>query len=324
MEQELISINRAIASLLPFVYALYLPIPSMFLPNFSTRYLEIAALLIYFYCAAATLLFFRGLQLPRWQGRINLAAALAIPFLVITQRQIINDNSIGAWLVMGTAVVLTATAVRQQARLALIGVTVLIAVLIVEYGQDALATAGLAGALVFVLAGLGVSQGIARAAKESERFRAKEIESRTKIVELEAASRERQRQLSQVLGTAVPLLSVIKDSQYPLDEELKQSAKLVEATLRDNLRGRELLNQRMTNEIQRLRNLGVEVLILDEGGTESLSAADRDALLEKAVDSLQVVSKGRVTIRSPKGEEFRLTVVATIPGQAQPVLSLRL
>ena len=320
----MISINRAIASLLPFVYALYLPIPSMFLPNFSTRYLEIAALLIYIYCAAATLLFFRGLQLPRWQGRINLAAALAIPFLVITQRQIINDNSIGAWLVMGTAVVLTATAVRQQARLALIGVTVLIAVLIVEYGQDALATAGLAGALVFVLAGLGVSQGIARAAKESERFRAKEIESRTKIVELEAASRERQRQLSQVLGTAVPLLSVIKDSQYPLDEELKQSAKLVEATLRDNLRGRELLNQRMTNEIQRLRNLGVEVLILDEGGTESLSAADRDALLEKAVDSLQVVSKGRVTIRSPKGEEFRLTVVATIPGQAQPVLSLRL
>jgi len=324
MEQELISINRAVASILPFIYALYLPIPSILLPGFTSRYLEIAALVIYVYCAAATLLFFRGLQLPRWQGLINLAAAPAILLLVITQREMINDNSIGAWLVMGTAVVLTATAVRQQARLALIGVTVLIAVLIVEYGQDALATAGLAGALVFVLAGLGVSQGIARATKESERFRAKEIESRIKIVELEAASRERQRQLSQVLGTAEPLLSVIKDSQYPLDEELKQSAKLVEATLRDNLRGRDLLNQRMTNEIQRLRNLGVEVLILDEGGTESQSASDRDALLKKAVDSLQVVTEGRVTIRSPKGEEFRLTVVATIPGQAQPVLSLRL
>jgi hypothetical protein len=236
----------------------------------------------------------------------------------------INDNSIGAWVVMGTAVVLTATAVRQQARLALLGITILITVLIVEYGQGALATAGLAGALVFVLAGLGVSQGIARATKESDRFRAKEIESRTKIVELEAASRERQRQLSQVLGAAVPLLTVIKHSQYPLDEELKQSAKIVEATLRDNLRGRDLLNQTMTNEIQRLRNLGVEVLISDEGGTESMSAVDRDALLKEAVDSLQVVTQGRVTIRSPKGEDFRLTVVATISGQAQPVLSLRL
>jgi hypothetical protein len=103
-----------------------------------------------------------------------------------------------------------------------------------------------------------------------------------------------------------------------------QSAKIVEATLRDNLRGRDLLNQTMTNEIQRLRNLGVEVLILDEGGTESMSAVDRDALLKEAVDSLQVVTQGRVTIRSPKGEDFRLTVVATISGQAQPVLSLRL
>ena len=319
----MISINRAIASLLPYIYALYLPIQSIFLPGFSTRYLEIIALIIYAYATTATLIFFRGLQLPRWQAFFNLGAALALPILVITQRQLINDDSIGAWVVMGTALVLTATAVRQQARLALIGIAVLLAVLLVEYGQAAIATAGLAGALVFVLAGLAVSRGIARATRESEKFRAKEIETRTKISELEAASRERQQQLSQVLGTAVPLLSVIKDSQGPLNEDLRQSAKLVEATLRDNLRGRELLNRAMSNEIQRLRNLGVEVLILDEGGTQSLSAKERDELLSRAVDSLQVVTQGRVTIRSPKGEDFRLTVVSTIPGQAQPVLSLR-
>ena len=309
----MISINRTIASLLPYIYALYLPIQSIFLPGFSTRYLEIIALVIYAYAVTATLIFFRGLQLPRWQAFFNLGAALALPILVITQRQLINDDSIGAWVVMGTALVLTATAVRQQARLALIGIAVLLAVLLVEYGQAAIATAGLAGALVFVLAGLAVSRGIARATRESEKFRAKEIETRTKIAELEAASRERQQQLSQVLGTA-----------GPLNEDLRQSAKLVEATLRDNLRGRELLNRAMSNEIQRLRNLGVEVLILDEGGTQSLSAKERDELLSRAVESLQVVTQGRVTIRSPKGEDFRLTVVATIPGQAQPVLSLRL
>ena len=320
----MISINRAVASILPFVYALYLPIQSMFLPGFISRYIEIAALVIYLYAATATLLLFRGLQLPRWQALFNLGASLAMPTLVIAQREFIGDDSIGAWVVMGTALVLTATAVRQQARLALFGLAGLIVVLIVEYGQGAIATAGLAGALVFVLAGFGVSRGIARATKESERFRAKEIQSRTKIAELEAASRERQQQLSQVLGTAVPLLSVIKDSQGPLDDELRQSAKLVEATLRDNLRGRELLNRAMSNEVQRLRHIGVEVLILDEGGTQSLSVQERDQLLNKAVEALQVVTRGKVTIRSPQGEDFRLTVVATIPGQAQPVLSLRL
>lgn len=296
----------------------------MFLPGFGSRYLEIIALVIYVYAATASLLLFRGLPLPRWQAFFNLGAALALPTLVIAQRELVDDHTVGAWVVMGTALILTATAVRQQARLALIGIAVLIGVLIVEYGQGAIATAGLAGALVFVLAGLAVSRGIARATRESEKFRAKEIETRTKIAELEAASRERQQQLSQVLGTAVPLLSVIKDSQGPLNDDLRQSAKLVEATLRDNLRGRDLLNRAMSNEVQRLRNLGVEVLILDEGGTQNLSPLERDQLLNKAVEALQVVTQGRVTIRSPKGEDFRLTVVATIPGQAQPVLSLRL
>jgi hypothetical protein len=320
----MISINRAIASILPFVYALYLPVQSMNVPGFTSRYFEMAALLLYVYCSAATVLFFRGLQLPRWQAIINLIAGAALPVLVVTQRDLIEDHSIGAWVVMGTALILTATAVRQQARYALIGLALLLTVLILEYGQDAASTAGLAGALVFVLAGLGVSRGIARTTREVEKFKAKEIQSRSKIAELEAASLERQQRLSQVLGTAVPLLSVIKDMKAPLDEELRQSAKLVEASLRDNLRGRDLLNLAMTNEVQRLRNLGVEVLILDEGGTESLSSTERNELLNKAVTALQIVTQGRVTIRSPKADEFKLTVVATTPGQAEPVLSLRL
>jgi len=320
----MISINRAIASILPFVYAMYLPIQSMYVPGFTSRYLEIAAWLLYVYCATATLLFFRGLQLPRWQAIINLIAGAALPTLVITQRELVDDHSIGAWVVMGTALILTATAVRQQARFALIGLAFLLAILILQYGQAAASTAGLAGALVFVLAGLGVSRGLARTTREMAKFKAKEVESRSKIAEMEAASLERQQRLSQVLGTAVPLLSVIKDMTSPLDEELKQSAKIVEATLRDNLRGRDLLNLAMTNEVQRLRNLGVEVLILDEGGTESLTSAERNELLNKAVTALQVVTQGRVTIRSPKADEFKLTVVATTPGQAEPVLSLRL
>ena len=320
----MISLSRAVISLLPFIYAMYLPIQSIFVPGFSSRGLEIVALAIYVCVSSVTFLFFRGLRLPRWQAWLNLAAAGLIPGLVILQRNEINDKSIGAWMVMGTAIVLTATAVRQQARIALIGLGVLLGLLIVEYGLPGLAASGLAGALVFVLAGLGVSRGIARTTRETEKFRAIELESISRIAELDAAAKERQQRLAQVLGTAVPLLSVIKDAKGPIDEELKQSARLVEATLRDNLRGRDLLNSAMSKEVQRLRSLGCEVLILDEGGTASLTSAERDALLRKAVDALQIVQSGRVTIRSPKAEEFKITVVATTPGQAEPVLSIRL
>lgn len=318
------SINRVLGSSLPFIYAMYLPVQSMFIPGFTGRIFEILALLIYLYSTAASLLFFRGWKLPNWQGQINVVATVLISVLVIYQRRVIDDHTIGGWLVMGTAIILTATAVRQQAVYSLIGLTFLLSALLVEYGPGFLATGGLAGALVFVLAGFGVSRGIARTTRETESFKLREIESRTRTAEINAAARERQLRLAQVLGTAVPLLSVIKDSTKPLEDDVKQSAKLVEANLRDNLRGRDLLTKAMAKEVQRLRNLGCEVLILDEGGTEKLSRVERDELLQQAVDALQVVTSGRVTIRSPKSEDFKLTVVATQPGQAKPVLSIKL
>jgi hypothetical protein len=319
-----ITINRGISSTIPFIYALYLPIQSLFVTGFGSRYLEMIALAIYLYSCFATLILFKGLDLPRAQAISNMVCAGLVPALVIAQRVESNNQGVGGWVVMGTAVFLTATAVRQRVTQAVIGLVLLLGTLIVEYGVNALTSAGLAGAFVFVFAGLAVSRGIARASKDSQKFRATEVESLSNIAKLKAADQERQTRLGQVLGSAVPLLSVIAQSSQPLDSEIKQSAKLVEATLRDRMRGRDLLTAAMSVEVQRLRSIGVEVIVLDEGGTEDLSSTSRDEILDKAITALQEVDQGRVTIRSPKGEEFRLTVVATISGQAKPLLSLRL
>lgn len=320
----MITINRGISSIIPFIYALYLPIQSLFVPGFGSRYLEMIALAIYLYSCFATLILFKGLDLPRAQAISNMVCAGLVPALVIAQRVESNNQGVGGWVVMGTAVFLTTTAVRQRVTQAVIGLVLLLVTLIVEYGVNALTSAGLAGAFVFVFAGLAVSRGIARASKDSQKFRATEVESLSNIAKLKAADQERQTRLGQVLGSAVPLLSVIAQSSQPLDSEIKQSAKLVEATLRDRMRGRDLLTAAMSVEVQRLRSIGVEVIVLDEGGTEDLSSTSRDEILDKAITALQEVDQGRVTIRSPKGEEFRLTVVATISGQAKPLLSLRL
>jgi hypothetical protein len=99
---------------------------------------------------------------------------------------------------------------------------------------------------------------------------------------------------------------------------------MLELALRDEIRGRGLLTSAMRSEISRLRNLGVEVALLDEGGTKGLSSQELDALLGQAIEALQAINSGRVTVRSPRGELFKVTVVATLPGVAQPLLSLRL
>jgi hypothetical protein len=320
----MISIKRWAAALIPMVYALYLPVQSLLIPDVQNRLFEVVALLIYLAAVLPTLILYRGLVLPIWQAAFNLVAAVVLPALIILQRDALNSDDTGGWVVMGTAVILTATSVRQRRVFAVLGVVSLVAEFVYVYGPIALFTAGLVGALVFVLAGLGVSTGIQNANTESDKYREREAKSLASIASLEATKSERTSRLQQVLGSSVPFLALIADSKEPLSAEIKQSARLLELALRDEIRGRGLLTSNMRSEISRLRNLGVEVALLDEGGTEGLSNDELDALLAQAIDALQAISNGRVTIRSPRGETFKVTVVATLPGVAQPLLSLRL
>jgi len=320
----MISIKRWVAALIPLVYAFYLPVQSLLIPGITSRLFEVLALVIYLAAVIPTLLAYRGLVVPVWQAAANLLAAFAIPALVILQRDEIRNNEIGGWMVMGTAVILTATAVRQQRIFAVLGLVVLIAEVVYVYGPLALITAGLAGAMVFVLAGLGVSRGIQSANAESDKFRVREAQDLASIASLEATKTERTSRLQQVLGSSVPLLGLIAETKSPLSDDMKQSARLLELALRDEIRGRGLLTALMRTEISRLRNLGVEVAVLDEGGTADLTDSELEELLARVIEALQVIDKGRVTIRSPRGESFKVTVVATLPGVAQPLLSLRL
>ncbi len=320
----MISIKRWVAALIPLVYAFYLPVQSLLIPGITSRLFEVLALAIYLAAVIPTLLAYRGLVVPVWQAAANLLAAFAIPALVILQRDEIGNNDIGGWMVMGTAVILTATAVRQQRLFAVLGLVVLIAEVVYIYGPLALITAGLVGAMVFVLAGLGVSRGIQSANAESDKYREREAQDLASIASLEATKSERTSRLQQVLGSSVPFLSLIAESKTPLSAEMKQSARLLELALRDEIRGRGLLTSAMRSEISRLRNLGVEVALLDEGGTEGLAKEELDALLGQVIEALQAINSGRVTVRSPRGEAFKVTVVATLPGVAQPLLSLRL
>jgi hypothetical protein len=293
------------------------------LPDFASRTIEIAALTIYLLVGVPTLLAFTGIRIPIWLALINLFAAVVLPALIILQRQEIGNDKIGAWVVMGTGVILTAAAVRQHPRIAVLGLASLITQIVLSYGPISLIRDGLVGAIVFVLAGLGVSRGIRRANEDTEKYLAQQTKSLAAIAALEAAESARQERLQEVLKQAIPMLKKITSATGALDSSDRNQAKLLELTLRDEMRGRALMIPALKGEVARLRSLGVEVAVLDEGGMDDLDLPTKEQLLQKAIAALVIVSIGRVTIRSPKNESFRLTVVATIPGQAAPVVNLR-
>ena len=100
--------------------------------------------------------------------------------------------------------------------------------------------------------------------------------------------------------------------------------RLLEAQLRDEIRGRGLMNDEIRYAVRAARIRGAEVVILDEGGLEELTFEERDQILAKAAAAISNISSGRVTLRSPKGEAWKMTVVATRPGVATPDLWLKL
>ena len=320
----MISVRRWAAAVIPFVYLVYLPVQSLFVDKFLDRNLEITALILYFLAGTPTLLAYKGIRIPIWQAVLNLVVCLLIPSLVIEQRTLVQNHNIAGWMVMGVTVILTATAVRQHSLIALAGLVGLLIQMGIAYGPPGFISYGLVGAIVFVLAGVGVSSGIRRANRESDRYLEQQTKSLARIASIEAAEAARQERLQEVLSSAVPMLEVIAKSTDPLSEAQKEQARLLELSLRDEIRGKGLLTESLREEISRLRRLGVQVAVLDDGGMDDLSSDEKNELIAKAIKELQVVTDGRVTLRSPKGESFRLTVVASLPGQAAPVLNIKL
>lgn len=94
------------------------------------------------------------------------------------------------------------------------------------------------------------------------------------------------------------------------DEELRTAARLLEAELRDEIRAPYFTGSEVVAAARRARERGVEVILLDEGGGESLSDETRHCLESKAIAALNSSSAlSRVVIRL---EPPRRRRVATI------------
>jgi hypothetical protein len=149
------------------------------------------------------------------------------------------------------------------------------------------------------------------------------LDTQTEIVVNEAASLERRAILETALRGALPMLNQIKNQNGKLTEPQKLEARLLEATLRDEIRGRGLMSQSIRDAARNARLRGVEVIILDEGGLDHIAVEERDQILQKVAVAIGEVTEGRITLRAPDSEDWRVTLVATRPGIAKPDLWLK-
>jgi len=280
------------------------------------------AIIIYTLVALMSIFYYRTRNMPPLLAWTNLLVIVIVPQLVHEALDVSRVDSQTSWYVSGIGALLAITAIRGQQEVSWIGASVLALEVLVWGGTGALFNSGLAGAIGLVVAANVLSYALSRIEGETKNYLDKTIEIEAAAA-IESATRiERSRRLTETLRVSYPLLQKIAAGE--LDEDTKQEAKLLEAELRDGIRGRELIDANLKKAIRSARLRGVEVVVLDEGGLSALSENSKVEIRKRLTTELEQISSGRVTIRAPRGGKTNTTFVASRPGTATPDVFLKL
>jgi hypothetical protein len=278
----------------------------------------LTAIIMYLIATLVSMILYRGPDLPLPQAIFNLAVAALVPLLVNSNLDADTADAYSTWYVMGIATLMATTAVRQQKLVAWLGMAILAIQVVLWAGLFTGIQTGLIGALMLVFAAHTISVGLKSAYRRTMKFTQDALASQTQAVSNEAAGKERSVRLDQALQGALPLLQQIQSQKGKLTVRQKNEARLLEASLRDEIRGRGLMTDSIRNAARSARTRGVEVIILDEGGLDEVVSFKRKEILDRVAETIDQVQEGRITLRAPSGETWKVTLVASRSGIAKP------
>ncbi|TFB80767.1 hypothetical protein E3N84_05195 [Terrimesophilobacter mesophilus] len=309
----MISIPRFIIVALAAVfsgYHLLLAVYSINVPRDKVPF--IAAMIMYAIATAISLWPSKDIRMPLWMAIMNVAVCIALPILVTAQLDV--HGSVGSdystWYpaAIGTLMVITST--RKQHFLAWVGVLSLAVQTTIWAGVGALATLGVVGSIVWVAVSHVLSRSLAKIGKDAQQYVVAEREAADWQAAQEAHLFERQFRLRQTNRMALPMLRQIVARKGDLTDAQRSECVYLEAAIRDEIRGRKLLNNRVRDQVMRARRRGAIVTLLDEGGIDELSDAELERVLNSLADALKSSNTDRLIARTvPEGSDVAVTVV---------------
>src|SRR5690606_19057619 len=177
-------------------------------------------------------------------------------------------------------------------------------------GPLALIDFGVIGSVAWVAIAHIITNALAKAGRDSERFALAEREATDWHAAQEAHLNERQFRLGQTSVMALPMLRAIQQSRGELSPAQRAECLHLEGAIRDEIRGRKLLNNAVREQVMLARRRGTIVTLLDEGGIDDLSDAELDRVLGRLALALRDTAADRVIARTvPEGSDVAVTVV---------------
>ena len=311
--------SRVTISVVVFLYSCYhvwLGVSSLY--AYSMPNLAIGLMIVYLLFSLASIAFYSNLKIPSWLALSNLLFTSVTVFIFLSLISVNEPASYATWFVVGLATLLGVTAFRGHALIGWLGFIAIAVQIVIWGGLGTLLNAGIIGAALMVFAGNAAGYAV----RTADRQAAESINIQRSLAAgsagRSAARKVRQERIQQTLHRAEPILSRIVDSKGKLNAEESEQAKILEAELRDLIRGRGLVNDRVSEAASKARERGVKVELLDEGGLENVDDKERNEILEKVARAIDSVVDGKITVRSPQGESWKVTIAAMSPSRDEP------
>ncbi|HEV7957469.1 MAG: hypothetical protein JWL94_1996 [Microbacteriaceae bacterium] len=287
----------------------------------------IGAMAIYAVATIASLWPSKRSRMEIWLAAFNVAAAVAMSLLVTSQ---LPDGAVGsyaAWhtAAVGTLMVITSTKMRQS--FAWLGVGILGVQTVAWQGVGGLVLYGVVGSIAWIGISHALAYSLSSAGRDTRQYALAEREAAQWRAAQEAHVFERQFRLGQTSRMSLPMLRQIVVTGGHLTDEQRRECVYLEGAIRDEIRGRELLNDRVREEVMAARRRGVTVTLLDEGGIDDLPQADLDRVLNQlaaAIGDTRGTSTDRIIARTvPHGSPIAVTVVGLSSGAGEPAWPAR-
>lgn len=283
------------------LYALAVPISPW--PSIVAMGLYACATLISLWPSSPT-------RMPLWLAGFDLATAIALPLIVTSQLDPNADNGYATWYVAAVGTLMTIAAARRRLAVAWIGVGFLAVQTMLWAGPGSLGGIGVVGSIVWVAVAHMLGRQLAKAGRDANHFVRAEREATEWQAAQDAHLYERRFRLAQTNRIAAPMLRRIADLGGDLNADQRQECRNLEAAIRDEIRGRMLLNDSVRSAVRGARSGGAIVTLLDEGGIDELEDDERERVLEALAAAIRGSAANKIIARTVSdGSETAVTVV---------------
>ncbi len=282
-----------------------------------------AAITCFVVCVVLSVVVGRTRVMPVWLGGLNAGCSLAILLLCAGGTALGPSVPHGHWSVVAAGALLVLTVVRGRPAFAWFGVALLVVHTMALAGVEGVVGDGVLDDVLWVtLAALG-TRSLAHAMRDVRQFDRAEREAVEWQAAHDAHHSERQVRLTQTSRVALPMLRHIVQSSGELDDGDRAECRVLEQTIRDEIRGRRLLNEAVREQVSAARRRGAFVQLLDDGGLDDVEPALMEPVLDRVAEAIAGVRSDRIVIRTtPKGSKTAVTVVGISIDETAAALGL--